>query len=273
MSHRPPDWLTRLRAQASRGPQPGRIALRVGQAQIGSVALEVIDQIGPKRLLGGCYQLSLEEHEGTPAWTLSADGDTTAALNALAALLRDVGCCGPWRDEQLTVHDEQGKALATIERGAVRVLGIATDAVHLVGLSSDGGCAWLQQRSLSKAYHPGEWDTLMGGMVSARDTLEQALARETQEEAGLHITALMDLRPGATVLLDQPSDEGGTGLGYMRERIHWWSARLPDNLLPTNQDGEVERFESWRHTQVREQLAQGAFTPEAALVLGAHYGW
>lgn len=265
-----PAWLARLRAQARRGPGEGRVPLRVGAVQVGSVAPEVIEQIGLLRLLDGRYQLSFAECQGTSAWTLPA-GDASGALNALAAALRDAGCCGPWRDEQLSVRGPRGEAVGTVERGAVRVLGIATDAVHLVGLTADGAGVWVQQRALTKAYHPGAWDTLMGGMVSARDTLAQALARETREEAGLEIGVLTDLRPGAAVWLDQPSNEGGVGLGHMRERIAWWSARLPGGVVPVNQDGEVARFERWSHAAVQAQLAAGAFTPEAALVLGAYY--
>lgn len=266
-----PDWLARLRARARRGPLAGRVPLLIGTVPVGSMAPEVSSQIGLQRFLDGRHQLSFNEHEATPACTLPVH-DASAALNALAALLRQMHCCGPWRGEQLAVRGPDGAAIATVERGAVRVLGIATDAVHLVGLNHDASAVWVQQRSRTKACHPGKWDTLMGGMVTASDSLTQALARETQEEAGLHIAALADLRPGATILLDQPSDEGGAGLGYMRETVHWWSARLPQGVVPVNQDGEVERFECWSHAKVQARLAAGAFTPEAALVLGAYDG-
>lgn len=267
-----PAWVQTARQRAQRGPVQPRIPLIVGSWRVGSVAQENIDKIGGKRLLDKRYQLSFEEHNGSASWALQAE-DPSAALNALAAALREAGCCGPWRDEQLAVRNAQGECVATIERGAVRVLGIATDAVHLVGVAADGAGVWVQQRSLTKAYHPGEWDTLMGGMVTARDTLEQALARETREEAGLRIDALRDLRQGVPVLLDQPSDEGGPHLGHMRERISWWAATLPASVVPVNQDGEVARFDCWSHVRVQEQLASGAFTPEAALVLAAFYGW
>ena len=61
--------------------------------------------------------------------------------------------------------------------------------MHLSGRSPDGR-TWVQQRALDKANAPGLWDTLMGGMVSAQDTMDTALARETWEEAGLHLDAL-----------------------------------------------------------------------------------
>ena len=69
-----------------------------------------------------------------------------------------------------------------------------------------------------------------------------------------------------------PSDEGG-GAGYMVECIHWYQATVRAGATPDNQDGEVERFDCLAHGEVQARLAQGAFTPEAALVLAAFYGW
>ena len=167
----------------------------------------------------------------------------TPALNLLAQALRAQGQCGPWRDEQLAVCNAHGERLGTIERGAVRVLGIATRAVHLVGRAPDGRI-WVQQRSKTKPNNPGMWDTLMGGMVSAADTLQQALERETWEEAGLRLPELLGSEHGGQVDFSRPSREGG-GVGYMVERIDWFRCTVPEGLEPRNQDGEVERFELW----------------------------
>jgi 8-oxo-dGTP pyrophosphatase MutT (NUDIX family) len=204
-------------------------------------------------------------------WHLDVPPDAvTPALNLLAQALRAQGRCGPWRDEQLAVCNARGERLGTIERGAVRVLGLATRAVHLVGRVPDGRM-WVQQRARTKPNNPGMWDTLMGGMVSAADTLPQALERETWEEAGLRLPALHGVEPGGQVDFSRPSREGG-GIGYMVERIDWFRCTVPDGLEPCNQDGEVERFELWSPAQVRERIAAGDFTLEAALVLGACCG-
>ncbi|HQQ68937.1 MAG TPA: NUDIX domain-containing protein, partial [Alicycliphilus sp.] len=152
-----------------------------------------------------------------------------------------------------------------------RVLGLATRAVHLVGCTAEGAM-WVQQRAHDKANHPGMWDTLMGGMVSAADSVEQAVERETWEEAGLRLAQLAGLRPGGLVQFAQPSDEG-CGAGYMLECIHWYQATVPEGTTPCNQDGEVQRFERLTHAAVQARLAEGAFTPEAALVLAAFYAW
>ena len=263
MSH----WVAAARAQAQRPPSVPRLPLFVAGKAVGTVEDEVLNEISLQPLLDMRWQLSKKES----GWYLEGPGDATPALNALAHALRAAGRCGPWRNEQLAVCSTTGERVGTIERGAVRPLGIATLAVHLVGWTPDGRM-WVQQRAWNKANHPGQWDTLMGGMVSAADSLEQALARETWEEAGLHVQALHGVQYGGHVDFAQPSDEAH-GCGYMVERIHWYRATVPGGVEPRNQDGEVERFECIACAELDGRLAQGAFTPEAALILAAALGW
>jgi len=265
-------WLASARQAAQQPPARPRQALVVAGQTVGSVEDGVLSQIGLQRLLDKRYQLSKQELDaGGAAWHLDAPVDSaTGALNALAAALRAHGLCGPWRDEQLAVCNPAGEVVGAVERGAVRVLGIATRAVHLVGLAPDGRM-WVQKRSLAKPNNPGLWDTLMGGMVSAADSLPQALARETWEEAGLRVEALAGVRHGGHVDFSRPSREGG-GAGYMRERIDWFRAEVPEGLAPANQDGEVERFDLLPLDTVRAQVAQGLFTLEAGLVIAGFLG-
>lgn len=265
-----PAWVAGARRKAQCPPVAPRVPLLLGRECVGSVDATVFSQIGLQGLLGERLQLSQVQHLDQPAWALPAQ-DGTEALNALAQALRAAGRCGPWRDEQLAVCTPDGQRLATVERGAVRVLGLATQAVHLVGCTA-GDAMWVQQRSFTKPNNPGQWDTLMGGMVSAADSLPQALARETWEEAGLRVEQLQALEHGGHVQFAQPSTEA-VGAGYMVERIDWFHATVPDGVVPVNQDGEVARFECLTHGEVHERLAQGAFTPEAALVLAGFYGW
>ena len=265
-----PAWVARARGAARCAPAAPRDPLLLGRERVGSVDARVLNQIGMQRLIDKRCQLSKTEFNGELAWVLLGD-DPTAALNALAQALRAAGRCGPWRNEQLAVCGADGGRLATVERGAVRVLGLATQAVHLVGCSPDG-TMWVQQRAFDKPSNPGMWDTLMGGMVSAADGLDSALERETWEEAGLRLSSLHGLEPGGQVDFALPSDEGG-GAGYMVEAIHWYRATVDADATPQNQDGEVARFECLPHDQVQARLAEGAFTPEAALVLAAFYGW
>ena len=264
-------WLAGARASAQQPPARPRQPLLVAGQVVGSVAEGFLNKIGLHRLLDKRYKLSNSEHSGAPAWHLDVPmGAATEALNTLAAALRDADLCGPWRNEQLAVTNLQGDVVGTVERGAVRVLGITTCAVHLVGLAPDGRM-WVQKRSLNKPNDPGLWDTLMGGMVSAADSLPQALARETWEEAGLYVGALADVAHGGHVLFSRPSSEGG-GAGYMVERIDWFSAVVPEGMAPVNQDGEVDEFALLPLADVRAQVAQGLFTLEAGLVIAGFLG-
>lgn len=273
-------WWQGVRAQADQPPAQARSALWLhaqgAPRQIGSLAPPLAELLAlPQR--------------GEPAWVLpwqagwmlrpgSAhatlhDGSaaTDALLAALAASLRERRLAGPWRDELLAVDDAQGLRLGAIERGAVRPLGIVTHAVHLAGRSADGR-HWIQQRSARKANDPGKLDTLMGGMISAADTLASALARETWEEAGLHLDALSGLRAAGRVTIRRPSSQA-EGLGWVHEHIDCYEAVLPDGMLPANQDGEVDAFHCMSSDELRLRLERDEFTLEAALVLGAVLRW
>ena len=209
-------------------------------------------------------QLLKEEQSG---WHLMlGQSDVTTCLNKLANLLRDAGLAGAWRNEQLAVRDEWGTQVGTIERAAVRPLGIATLAVHLVGQTTDGRF-WMQQRALNKPNDPGKWDTLMGGMVSSCDTVETALERETWEEAGLRIADLENLRYGGRQNNVRPSGDGAAG--YMQESIEWFTCTVPDGVTPKNQDGEVAQFALMNEAQLLIAMQNGEFTIEAALITAA----
>lgn len=260
-------WLPQLRAAALQPPHRPRLALWVAGLEVGSLEDALVAALSVDALREHAVAL----HREGASWHLTGAGDATGQLNALAAVLRASGHSGPWRNEQLAVRDAQGRNVATVERGAVRPLGIATQAVHLVGQAPDGR-VWVQQRAQDKPTNPGMWDTLMGGMVAARDTVAEAVERETWEEAGLRVAELQGMRHGGHVMFERPSDEA-EGRGFMRERIDWFSATVPQALRPDNQDGEVQGFALMERPQLEQWLLQGRFTPEASMVLAAWFGW
>lgn len=269
----PPTWLAAAHAAMQSPPHKPRLPLWVNGHAVGSLVQHFLVDTGIAARLGGDALLVKRERLGSAVWSLeSPTQHATALLARLADALRDAGRSGPWRNEQLAVQVQDGSRIGTVERGAVRVLGIATLAVHLVGVAPDGRL-WVQQRAANKANYPLYWDTLMGGMVSAQDSLAQALARETWEEAGLQIAQLPGLRHGGVLRFRQPDSDGGDGLGYMHEDIHWYAATVPNRMVPRNQDGEVAQFALWQAGEVEQQLAQAQFTPEAALVWAGFADW
>jgi 8-oxo-dGTP pyrophosphatase MutT (NUDIX family) len=251
------DWLGRARAAANLAPARPRAALHLDVGDdpvpVGSIEPAIAERMAAA---------GLPLRRTKSAWRI--DAPLVASLAAIAAWLRDAGLSGRWRDERLAVVDGDERALAEVERSVVRVLGLTTFAVHLVGHAADGAGIWVQQRAFDKATDPGCWDTLMGGQVAAGETLASALARETWEEAGLDVAALLELRRGGRLTIRRPVDEG-----YMIEHIDVYSARLPEGVEPRNLDGEVERFECLSKEALVARLAGGAFTLEASLILGS----
>jgi 8-oxo-dGTP pyrophosphatase MutT (NUDIX family) len=245
---RPPAWLAAARARADQPPATPREPLRVCAAVCGSVEPGLARQL---------VQAGLPLRREDAGWILAGD-----ALDDVARWLHAHGHGGRWRDEPLAVRDAAGTVLAQVERAAVRALGIATRAVHLVGTTASGE-VWVQQRALDKAVDPGLLDTLVGGLVAGDETDLQSLEREAWEEAGLQLTALERLTPLAGMTVRRPVSDG-----YMVEHIEAFQAVVPEGRVPANQDGEVMAFECLRVPELLAALATGRFTLEAVLIHG-----
>ena len=262
------DWLQKLKTQASQSPLRPRVDFYAQNMKIGSVEPVFMHSLALKVNADKRKQLLKCEQSD---WYLTADSpDVTHGLGLLAHALRSLGLAGAWRNEQLAVRSDSGLQIGTIERGAIRPFGIATLAVHLVGQTADGRF-WAQQRALTKPNDPGKWDTLMGGMVSAADTVATALGRETWEEAGLRISQLQNVLHGGVLKIQQPAIDG-KGVGYVVEDIHWYTCTVPDGVLPVNQDGEVAQFVLMDKAQLLAAMQQGEFTLEAALIFASVLG-
>jgi len=257
----PAAWRAALLKRADQPPRQPRVALWAGAAKIGSVEPTLFHDALPRAAIGASGLVQPVRENAREGWQVN--GELTGALNELAFAMREAGVAHAWRDEQLAVTDERGQTLGTVERAIVRQLGITTFAVHLVGLSADGR-HWVQQRSLTKPNDPGLWDTLVGGMIPACDSLAQALQRETWEEAGLKLEQLTRVQHGGRVAMRRPSGDGPRG--YVVEHIDWYRCVLPEGVLPANQDGEVAQFRLMRTDELCDALLREQFTVEAALI-------
>lgn len=248
------DWLDGLRARADQPPVIARDALRANPSAstIGS-----IEPLLARRMVAAGLPIDVAPAGG---WCVTGE-PLNASFARIADWLRAEGLASAWRNELLRVDDAAGVSVAMVERAAVRPLGITTHAVHLVGWAEQGG-VWVQQRAFDKATDPGQWDTLMGGLVSGDETIAATLVRETWEEAGLHTDQLRDVMARGRLTVRRPLSEG-----YMIEHIHVHEAVIPADLTPQNQDGEVAGFARLNLGELTERLHAGAFTLEAALIL------
>ena len=242
----------RLEALAQRAPAVAREPLCIGDIECGSIESELAERMQREGLL---------LRRDPVGWALHG---AESGLAAVAEWMHAQGLGGRWRNELMPVVDAAGTVHAAVERAAVRPLGITTHAVHLVGFTP-AGSVWVQQRAFDKATDPGQWDTLMGGLMAAGETVMQTLARETWEEAGLRIEQLTGVAGIGSLTVRRPLPDG-----YMVEHIHMFEACAPDGVVPANQDGEVERFDCLAVATLTDRLQAGQFTLEAALI---HARW
>ncbi len=189
----------------------------------------------------------------------------TELLGRIAAKLYEAGRLNGWRNELLDVLADDGTLLGTIERAAVRPLGIATHAVHL-NAWTDSGQLWIARRSANKTTDPGLWDTLVGGLISAAETPELALQRESWEEAGLLPHHLQSGVRSGRFSVQRILPEG-----YQLEHVTVVDVVLGAEVVPENQDGEVELLRTATVGEVLRLIEEEAFTLEAALSLMASF--
>ena len=130
------DWLARARTQAELAPLQARVPLELdaGDAphRIGSIEPAIAERIAAA---------GLPLQRAAAGYCIAAPAETS--LPAIAEFLHRERIASHWRDEQLAVHDVEGRRLGAIERGVVRVLGLSTEAVHLSAATNraPSGCS------------------------------------------------------------------------------------------------------------------------------------
>jgi 8-oxo-dGTP pyrophosphatase MutT (NUDIX family) len=205
----------------------------------------------PFEVNGGRLVLASDPHD-LPA--------CSQAMDFAARRLHQAGIVREWRSEQLDVHTEDGRVVATIERAACRALGIETRSVQLNGLRPDGSFV-AGRRAAHKLSDPNRWDNLAAGMIAAGEQDLQALAREAYEEAGLRL-AQLPLARGSRLRVQRPVAEG-----LMIETVQVFDVQLPDNFVPANQDGEVAAFQTWSIEAALDAIERGDFTLQASMAI------
>jgi 8-oxo-dGTP pyrophosphatase MutT (NUDIX family) len=159
------------------------------------------------------------------------------AFADIAATLRSEGALPAWRDELFAISTRFGAPpLFVIERGAARFFGLPTYAVHVNGVTHDGGATrmWLARRSPAKAVDPGLLDNLVGGGIAAGFRVDQTLVKEAFEEAGIDEAVARQARSAGVVHSVKPMFDG-----LQREMLFVHDLVLPRDFVPANQDGEA----------------------------------
>lgn len=195
--------------------------------------------------------------------------ERSARIQSAALALRDRGLIRGWRGEAYACEApvpepcrERGAELFRLERAAFRYFGLMSRAVHINGWWPDGRML-CGRRALNKATDPGRLDNLAAGGLGAGESLLDCARRELWEEAGVPFALSQALRDAGALR----SCRAIAGEGLHDEILHLYELQLPADFMPRNRDGEVQEFLFLGPLQLRERLAAGEFSPDAAQVV------
>lgn len=195
---------------------------------------------------------------------LRSDGTVDARgeqLQGYAQALKQQGLLQNWRHEAMHLW-VNGQVFLTLERAAFRTFGLQTPSVHLNAwvATAQGAELWVARRSPHKFVDPNKLDNLVGGGLSAHETLASGLAREAWEEAGLRLKH--PPQPFQFLHIHRRIPEG-----VQDEWVAVHDLWLPAHVQPENQDGEVASLERQPIQAVLDHLLARAFTWDAGLVV------
>lgn len=160
------------------------------------------------------------------------------ALFPLSQTLAEQGIYAS-HDEPFDVRNRQGAIIGQVDRGAIPVLGVAAEGVHLNGLVEhpSGPLLWIARRSMTKRLDPGKLDHLVAGGMSAGLDPQATVIKEAAEEAGIPESISRTATPVSRIhyAMDRPE-------GLRRDILHCYDLILPQEFEPTAEDGEVESF-------------------------------
>ncbi len=87
-------------------------------------------------------------------------------------------------DELFDVVNDRNEVIGCLPRAEVHRRGLKHRSAHLLLFNSRGDL-FLQQRSFRKDTCPGAWDSSAAGHLSAGESYDDAVRRETREELGI----------------------------------------------------------------------------------------
>ncbi|GBR52249.1 thiamin pyrophosphokinase [Neokomagataea thailandica NBRC 106555] len=172
------------------------------------------------------------------------------ALHPLAKTLAEHGLYKP-HHEDFDIRNANGDVIGQVDRGAIPVLGLAAEGIHLNGLveKSDGSYLWVARRSMNKKLDPGKLDHLVAGGMSTGLTPATTLIKEAEEEAGIPATLAEQATAVSRIHYAMERPEG-----LRRDVLHCYDLILPETFIPTANDGEVESFHLLPLTEVFERV-------------------
>jgi 8-oxo-dGTP pyrophosphatase MutT (NUDIX family) len=175
-----------------------------------------------------------------PAAALDFAARQAAVESALETIGATVELPGKRRELYPVLPRWGEAALFAIDRAYVPVLGLKAFGVHVNGILGTGEAArlWIATRSMDRGVEPGKRDNLIAGGQPFGLTLEQNLAKEAQEEAGVEAALIRTAKPAGVVRYTMETEEG-----LKPDTLFVYDLAVPEDFTPHNRDGEIARFD------------------------------
>jgi isopentenyldiphosphate isomerase len=150
--------------------------------------------------------------------------------------------------EIFPIVDEQGNTIGEASRSVCHdgISKLLHPVVHLHVFNSAGEL-FMQKRGITKDIQPGKWDTSVGGHVSPGESVEEALAREAEEELGLKNFIPEFL---LKYIWESPRE---------RELVNSFSTILDE--YPVINGDEIDEGRFWSLKEIKDHIGKGIFTP------------
>jgi 8-oxo-dGTP pyrophosphatase MutT (NUDIX family) len=188
-----------------------------------------------------------------PAAALDFAARGAAVAAALARIGEGIALPAP-RGELYPVLCRWGEEpLFALDRAYVPVLGVKAFGVHLNGILGEGDAArlWVATRASDRAVEPGKRDNLVAGGQPFGLTLEQNLAKEAAEEAGIEAALIRRARGAGCLRYTMETEEG-----LKPDTLFLYDLRLGASFEPHNRDGEIARFDLLAFEEVLHLVAE-----------------
>ncbi|CCE61702.1 hypothetical protein TPHA_0B00300 [Tetrapisispora phaffii CBS 4417] len=182
-----------------------------------------------------------------------------------------------WRNEKYTVY-QNSKPYILIERSMAGLLGILTSGIHVNGYTYDKLTRqikfWIPRRSKTKPTWPYMLDNIIAGGISYPYSVHETVHKEAVEEANLDgkIIERYLIPTGYLSYMHYQGDFFSDSFQSEKsfivgEHEYIYDLELPEDVIPTPNDGEVDSFNLLTLQEILDALYNNQFKPNCGLVM------
>lgn len=148
----------------------------------------------------------------------------------------------PYRHNELypVTTGKRENPLFLMDRALIPYFGISAFGQHMNGFvrNKDDIFMWIGRRSNQKRHAPGKLDNMVAGGLPWGISLQENLAKECWEEAGIPAELAAEAKHVSSISYRRESKAG-----LKPDTMFCYDLELPESFIPHCTDGEVEKFE------------------------------